>query len=97
MTSIRGFIFNRYMNELLNIRGEQTMSTLQIAEITGKRHDAVLRDVRNLLEQGVQAHNFVESHYEQVLPTGGKKFLPCFNLTKTGCLILASGYSAVFL
>lgn len=83
------------MNEFMNIQGEQTMSSLQIAELTGKRHDAVLRDVRNLLEQGVQAHNFVESHYEQRLPTGGKKFLPCFNLTKTGCLILASGYNAV--
>lgn len=39
----------------------QTMSSLQIAEITGKRHDAVLRDVRNILEQGVDAHNFVET------------------------------------
>ena len=87
-----GFYSKGFMNELMNIQGEQTMSSLQIAELTGKRHDAVLRDVRNLLEQGVQAHNFVESHYEQVLPTGGKKFLPCFNLTKTGCLILASGY-----
>lgn len=51
------------MNELLDIRGEQTMSSLQIAEITGKRHDAVLRDIRNLLEQGVDVHNFVETFY----------------------------------
>lgn len=71
------------------------MSSLQIAEITNKRHDAVLRDIRSLLEQGVQAHNFVESHYEQTLPTGGKKQVPCYQLTKKGCLILASGYNAV--
>lgn len=37
---------------------------VMVAQDTIKRHDAVLRDVRNLLGQGVQAHNFVESHYE---------------------------------
>ena len=30
---------------------------------TGKKHDAVLRDIRNLLSQGVDAHNFVETSY----------------------------------
>ena len=71
------------------------MGSLQIAELTGKRHDAILRDIRNLLEHGVQAHNFVESRYEQILPTGGKKQVPCYDLTGTGVLILASGYNAV--
>lgn len=83
------------MTDIITITQAQTMSSLQIAELTGKRHDAILRDIRNLLEQGVQAHNFVESHYEQILPTGGKKQIPCYQLTKTGCLILASGYNAV--
>lgn len=75
------------------IQGEkaQTMTSLQIAEITGKRHDAVLRDIRVLLEQGVAAHNFVGSEYKD--STG--RNLPCFNLTKKGCLILASGYNAL--
>lgn len=68
----------------------QTMSSLQIAEITGKRHDAVLRDVRNLLEQGVDAHNFVETSYTDK----ANRQSPCFLLTKKGCLILASGYDA---
>lgn len=79
------------MNEIMNINTEQTMSSLQIAELTGKRHDAVLRDIRNLLEQGVAAHNFVASEYTD--RTG--RSLPCYNLAKTGCLILASGYNAL--
>ncbi len=83
------------MNEIMTIGTEQTMSSLQIAELTGKRHDAILRDIRNLLDQGVQAHNFVESQYEYTLPTGGLKTATCYNLTKTGCLILASGYNAL--
>lgn len=71
--------------------GVREMSSLEIAEVTGKRHDAVLRDIRNLLEQGVAAHNFVESCYTDK----SNKKSPCFNLTKKGCLILASGYNAV--
>lgn len=66
------------------------LTSLQIAELTAKRHDAVLRDIRNLLSQGVAAHNFVVSEYKDT--TG--RTLPCFNITKKGCLILASGYSA---
>lgn len=67
------------------------MSSLQIAELTGKRHDAILRDIRNLLEQGVNAHNFVAVEYTDA--KGEKR--PCYNLTKKGCLILASGYNAI--
>lgn len=69
----------------------QTMSSLQIAELTGKRHDAILRDIRTLLEQGINAHNFVAVEY---LDKKGES-RPCYQLTKAGCLILASGYNAV--
>lgn len=72
------------------IHETDTMSSIEIAEITGKRHDAILRDIRNLLSQGVNAHNFVAVEYTD--KKGEKR--PCFNLTKKGCLILASGYDA---
>lgn len=65
---------------------KETMSSLEIAELTGKRHDAILRDIRNLLNQGVNAHNFVEVEYTD--KKGEKR--PCYELTKKGCLILAS-------
>lgn len=67
------------------------MSSTEIAEITGKKHKSILRDIRNLLKQGVAGHNFVPSEFED--STGRK--LPCYNLTKKGSLILASGYNAV--
>ncbi len=35
------------------------MTSLEIAEVTGKAHRGVMRDIRNLLEQGVSQHNFV--------------------------------------
>lgn len=80
-------------NELIST--QKGMTSLEIAEITRKRHDAILRDIRNLLKQGVSHHNFVETFYKQPQPRGGYKELPCFSLTPKGCLILASGYDAL--
>lgn len=73
------------------IHDTDRMSSLEIAELTGKRHDAILRDIRNLLKQGVSAHNFVETSYRDK----SNRQSPCFELTKKGCLILGSGYDAV--
>lgn len=73
------------------ITQQHGMTSLQISETTGKRHDAVLRDIRALLKQGVSAHNFVEASYND---KQGKS-RPMCNLTPKGCLILASGYDAV--
>lgn len=73
---------------------KETMSSIEIAELTGKEHKNVMRDIRTLLEQGVQELNFEPSFIIRDLPNGGSKQDPCFNLTKKGCLILASGYDA---
>ena len=66
------------------------MSSLEIAEITGKTHSNVMRDIRSLLEQGVNQINFEAVEYTD--KKGENR--PCYNLTKKGCLILASGYDA---
>lgn len=69
----------------------ETMTSLEIAEVTGKRHDSILRDIRNILSQGVDAHNFVETSYTDKSNRQQK----CYTLTKKGCLILASGYDVI--
>lgn len=76
--------------QITSIHETDKMSSLQIAEITGKYHAHVMRDIRNLLQQGVTETNFGLSEYKDV--TG--RTLPCYYLTKKGCLILASGYDA---
>ena len=43
------------------ITAKETMTSLEIAELTGKEHDKVCRDIDNLLEQGVSPANFGES------------------------------------
>ena len=70
---------------------KETMTSLEIAEVTGKRHDSILRDIRNILSQGVDAHNFVETSYTDKSNRQQK----CYTLTKKGCLILASGYDVI--
>lgn len=77
------------MNEL--IPNQKGMTSLEIAEVTGKQHAHVMRDIRKLLSQGVAESNFGLGSYTD---TNGQE-RPCFNLTKKGCLILASGYDAV--
>lgn len=79
-------------NEIIK---KETMTSLEIAEVTGKQHAHVMRDIRNLLEQGVSESNFGLSSYKQPQPNGGTKDVPCYVLTKKGCLILASGYDAL--
>lgn len=77
------------------ILSNKTMSSLEIAELTGKQHAHVMRDIRNLLEQGVSESNFGLSSYNQPQPNGGYKKVDCYQLTRKGSLILASGYNAL--
>lgn len=79
------------MNEIAKFNNSKEISSLEIAEITGKRHSDVLRDVRNLIEQGANERNFALVEYKD------KKgeIRPCYRLTPKGCLILASGYDVV--
>lgn len=74
------------------INARETMSSLEIAELTGKRHADVMRDIRNITEQlGYEGErNFALSSYisEQ------NKELPMYVLDKKGSLCLASGYDA---
>lgn len=71
------------------------MTSLEIAEITGKQHAHVMRDIRKLLEQGVSESNFGLSSRKQLQPKGGYKEINFYSLTPKGCLILASGYDAL--
>lgn len=67
------------------------MTSLEIAEITGKQHAHVMRDIRKLLEQGVNQSNFGLVKYKD--KKGEMRDM--FSLTPKGCLILASGYDAL--
>ncbi|EUB33202.1 MULTISPECIES: Rha family transcriptional regulator [Fusobacterium] len=72
------------------------MTSLEVAEITGKEHKSVLRDIRDEIEkltsQGIfTEHIFVPSEYQD--RTG--RTLPMYVLTREGVLQLAARYDAV--
>ena len=67
----------------------QTMSSREIAELTGKEHKNVMADVRKMLSDlGLSTADFSAVYKDQQLIER-----PCFNLPKRETLILVSGYS----
>ncbi len=78
------------MNELVTLRKDQAVTTsLKVAEIFHKRHDAVLRDIRSLdCSDEFRLHNFVESKYKNEQ----NHRQPMFYLTKDGFTFLVMGY-----
>jgi len=81
------------MNELIVSKNESTMSTIEIAELTGKRHDHVLRDTRNMLielySEGVT--NFGDTY---IHPQNNEEY-KIYRLPKREALILTTGYSII--
>lgn len=77
------------------INASEYMTSMEVAEITGKEHKHVMRDIRVLLEQGVHESNFGLTFIIRTLPNNAQRKDPCYNITKKGCLILASGYNAL--
>ena len=68
---------------------ERTMTSREIAELTGKRHDHVMTDIRKMLsELGLTSTGFSGD-----LPDSYGRMQPCFNLPKRETMILVSGYS----
>ena len=67
------------------------MDSRNIAELTGKNHADVCRDVRKMLDELGED----ESKFASVYQGGNGEDRRCYVLPKRECLILASGYSVV--
>ena len=78
---------------LLNTSSETTMSSLEIAALTGKEHRNVLADIRNMLKKlDLTAAEFSAA----VKYTGNNNAQltrEIFNLPKHECMVLVTGYS----
>lgn len=82
------------MNDL--VISIQTITSMQIAEVTGKRHSDILRDIRDESEKLQNSGIDTERKFAlsaRVDPTGRK--IPYYILTKEGVLQLAARYDAV--
>ena len=59
------------------IPNQKGMTSLEVAEVTGKQHAHVMRDIRNLLSQGASKSNFGLGSYTDA--NGQER--PLFNLS----------------
>ena len=74
---------------LSNTSDVKTMSSLEIAELTGKQHKHVLTDIRNMLNSlNIDSAGFTAQYKDSI-----GRSLVMFNLPKRETLILVSGYS----
>lgn len=78
------------MNELISTTEVQTMSSREIAELTGKQHHNVIRDIENMLN----ALNLEQNSFLSFVNDGPNgRGLKVYNLPKEETLILVSGYN----
>lgn len=80
------------MNEL----EQKTISSVEVAEMVGKEHSKLLRDIRTYVEQLGQA-NFGQSDFftESTYQNSQNKTQPCYMVTKKGCEFIAHKMTGV--
>ena len=71
------------------------MTSLEIAELTGKQHKDVMKAIRNMEPAWVKVcgRNFALTSRTIIQPNGGTREVPCYSLTKTECLYIATKFN----
>ena len=86
--------FNSKIMQTTNLR-QQTMTSLEIAELTGKQHNYLMKAIRKMEPawEKVSQGKFAQSSRMVVQPNGGVREFPCYVLTKTECLYIATKFN----
>ena len=71
------------------------MTSLEIAELTGKNHFDIMRAIRKMEPawEKVCQCKFALTSRTIVQPNGGTREVPCYSLTKTECLYIATKFN----
>ena len=99
MTQIINIYKNVNVNEKQNEKNMygnvQTMTSLEIAELTGKQHNDLMKAIRKMEPawEKVQGGKFSLLQKTYQLPNGGTKLQPYYSLTKTECLYIATKFN----
>lgn len=89
---MKGIEFNlEKVGETINAK--ECMTSKEIADLTGKEHKIVMRDIRNLIDQLGENNGYIFVLVEYIDAKGEKR--PMYELDKKSCLLLASGYNVV--
>jgi Rha family phage regulatory protein len=71
---------------------QPTISSLEIAHITGKQHNEVLKDIRRILAEA----EIGLGQFSQSYRNAQNKVQPCYNLPRRECDLVISGYSVKY-
>ena len=71
------------------------MTSLEIAELTGKQHNDLMKAIRKMEPawEKISQGKFSQSSRMVVQPNGGVREFPCYVLTKTECLYIATKFN----
>ena len=80
-----------FINIIQKEQSVQTMTSLEIAELTGKQHKDVMRAIRKMEPAWVKVNgrNFALVEYKDAKG----ELRPCYQLTKTECLYIATKFN----
>ena len=83
------------MTQIINNNKVQTMTSLEIAELTGKQHKNVMQAIRNMEPawEKVTGLKFQLCEKSYLLANGVTKKQPFYQLTKTECLYIATKFN----
>ena len=74
--------------------GKVTTTSLKIAEVFGKLHKNVIRDIESLqVPDNWRKLNFEPSSATQKMPNGGTKNIPMYSITRDGFTLLVMGFT----
>lgn len=74
----------------MNNLTRNTITSMEVAEMVGKKHCDLLRDIRKYVDQlGESKIVFTDFFKEATYTTEQNKILPCFQVTKKGCEFIA--------
>ena len=79
------------MTQIININKVQTMTSLEIAELTGKQHNDLMKAIRKMEPAWVKVNGRKFALVEYQDKKG--ELRPCYQLTKTECLYIATKFN----
>ena len=78
------------MDSKVTINTDKTITSMEVAEMVGKEHSKLLRDIRTYTEQLNEANLGLVDFFQQSTYIDKKgETRPCYNVTKKGCEFIA--------
>ncbi len=64
---------------------EQTLTSLEVAEMVGREHNNVMKDIRRIIDHLGEVTSYQSYFIESTYTNSQNREMPCYKLTKKGC------------